>query len=431
MRQGKRWQRAAAAAGLIDAAGAPQPTIFAQMSALALRHQAVNLGQGFPDTDGPDEIKSLVKQAIDEGRNQYPPGAGIPELRAAIAAHQARRYGLSVDPDTEVVVTAGATEAIAASILALVDAGDEVITFEPFYDSYPAVIAMAGGVHVPVPLARTGSRFAVDFTALAAAVTARTTMIVLNSPHNPTGMVFTAAELAGLAEFAARHDLIVVTDEVYEHLVFDDAHHTPIASLPGMAERTLTISSAGKTFSFTGWKTGWVHGPAPLVAAVQAIRQFLTFTPAAPFQPALAWALGRDEFPAALAASLATRRDKLCDGLRGAGFEVFVPEGTYFVVADAAPLGYEDADALARELPARIGVATVPVSALCRARTNAPVEPTPPSVEHTPPLVEPTPPLVEPVETPAPFRSLLRFTFVKHEATIAEAVRRLAALTPR
>nr|WP_142120868.1 aminotransferase class I/II-fold pyridoxal phosphate-dependent enzyme [Rarobacter faecitabidus] len=406
---GQRWQRVAAAAGLLSPSGDPQPTIFAQMSALANATGAINLGQGFPDTDGPDEVKDLVKRAIDDGRNQYPPATGVPALREAIAEHQGRRYGLALDPATQVIVSAGATEAIAAAVIALVEPGDEVITFEPYYDSYPAVIAMASGVHVAVPLtlrpARADEpgtdgalRFAIDFAALERAATARSRVLLLNSPHNPTGMVLTPDELMRLADFAARHDLLVITDEVYEHLVFGAAKHLPIASLPGMFERTLTVSSAGKTMSFTGWKVGWVTGPADLVGAVQTVRQFTTFAGGAPFQPAIAWGLGRDEFPAALAASLEHRRDVLSAGLQEAGFSVIEPDGTYFIVADGAPLGFADGDELARSLPALAGVAAIPVSALCR-----------------------------PGDSDGPFRSLLRFTFVKDETTIDEAVNRLIA----
>ncbi|MFF9806452.1 aminotransferase class I/II-fold pyridoxal phosphate-dependent enzyme [Streptomyces coeruleorubidus] len=241
-------------------------TIFAEMSALALSTGAINLGQGFPDTDGPEEVREAAVRALRDGLgNQYPPGPGVPELRTAVAAHQQRRYGLSCDPDREVLVTAGATEAIAASLLALVEPGDEVIALEPYYDSYAACIAMAGGRRVPVTLRADveEGRFRLDLDELRDAVTDRTRLLLINTPHNPTGTVLTRAELAAIAELAVERDLLVVTDEVYEHLVFDDAEHVPLATFPGMRERTVTISSAGKTFSFTGWKVGWVKAFSP------------------------------------------------------------------------------------------------------------------------------------------------------------------------
>ena len=336
-------------------------TIFAEMTALAAEHGAVNLGQGFPDTDGPPEMLAAAKAAIDGGRNQYPPGPGVPELLDAVAAHQDRFYGLRVDPRSEVLVTVGATEAIAATILALCEVGDEVVTFEPYYDSYAASIALAGAVRRTSVLRFPG--FAVDEESLRAAFSARTRMVLLNTPHNPTGKVFTRAELDLICSLAREYDAWVVTDEVYEHLVFGDATHVPVATLPGMRERTLTISSAGKTFSATGWKVGWVSGPAEAVAAVRAVKQFLTFVGSGPFQPAVAVALGLgDEVYAAFAASLQAKRDLLVAGLRDAGLRVSVPAGTYFVVADAAPLGAVDALAFCRELPKRAGVVGVPVS---------------------------------------------------------------------
>ncbi|HEX5428942.1 MAG TPA: pyridoxal phosphate-dependent aminotransferase [Pedococcus sp.] len=336
-------------------------TIFAEMTALATEHGAVNLGQGFPDTDGPPEMLAAAKAAIDGGRNQYPPGPGVPELLDAVAAHQKRFYDLEVDPGREVLVTVGATEAIAATILALCEVGDEVVTFEPYYDSYAASIALAGAVRRTSVLRFPD--FAVDEDSLRAAFSPRTRMVLLNTPHNPTGKVFTRAELDLICTLAREHDAWVVTDEVYEHLVFGDATHLPVATLPGMRERTLTISSAGKTFSATGWKVGWVSGPAEAVAAVRAVKQFLTFVGSGPFQPAVAVALGLgDDVYAAFAASLEAKRDLLVAGLRSAGLSVSVPAGTYFVVADAAPLGAVDALAFCRELPKRAGVAGVPVS---------------------------------------------------------------------
>jgi N-succinyldiaminopimelate aminotransferase len=334
-------------------------TIFAEMSALALATGSVNLGQGFPDTDGPPQIAQAAAAAILGGRgNQYPPGPGIPELRRAIADHQRRFYGLSFDPDTEVLVTAGATEAVAAALIALVEPGDEVIAFEPYYDSYAACVAMAGGIRVPVTLR--APAFRPDLAALRAAITPRTRLILLNSPHNPTGSVFTRAELAGIAGLAREHDLLVVTDEVYEHLVFD-GEHVPIGSLPGMRERTVSISSAGKTFSFTGWKIGWVTGMAELVAAVRTVKQFLTYVSGGPFQYAIAEALRMpDAYYAGISADLRGKRDLLCAGLSRAGFEVYPPQGTYFVTTDIRQLGMADGVEFCRELPHRAGVVAIP-----------------------------------------------------------------------
>jgi N-succinyldiaminopimelate aminotransferase len=333
-------------------------TVFAEMSALALETGAVNLGQGFPDTDGPLEVSDAAVRAIREGVNQYPPGPGIPDLRAAISEHQQRFYGLAVDPATEVVVTTGATEAVAAALLGLVDPGDEVVVLEPFYDSYTACIAMAGAVRVPVTLRAPDFRLDVD--RLRAAVTGRTRLILLNSPHNPTGTVLSDGELAAVAEVAIEHDLVVVTDEVYEHMTYD-APHRPLATLPGMAERTLTISSAGKTFSFTGWKVGWACGPAHLVRAVLMVKQFLTFVSGAPFQPAVAVGLRLpDAYFDGLREALRGKRDRLVDGLRGVGLEAYVPQGSYFVTADIRPLGYTDGVTFCRELPHRAGVVAIP-----------------------------------------------------------------------
>lgn len=336
-------------------------TIFAEMTALATEHGAVNLGQGFPDTDGPREMLEAAKAAIDGGRNQYPPGPGVPELLAAVADHQARFYGLTVDPRSEVLVTVGATEAIAATILALCEPGDEVVTFEPYYDSYAASIALAGAVRRTSVLRFPD--FSVDEESLRAAFSARTRMVLLNTPHNPTGKVFSRAELDLICSLAREFDAWVVTDEVYEHLVFGAAEHVPVATLPGMWERTLSISSAGKTFSATGWKVGWVTGPPAAVAAVRAVKQFLTFVGSGPFQPAVAVALGLDDqVYAGLSSSLEAKRDLLVAGLQSAGLEVSVPDGTYFVIADAAPLGAVDALTFCRELPGRAGVVGVPVS---------------------------------------------------------------------
>jgi len=403
-----RWESVAHAAGLLDADGTARPTIFAEMSALAAATGAINLGQGFPDVDGPASVARAAADAVAAGANQYPPGPGIPELRRAIGAHQARHYGLHPDPDTEVLVTAGATEAHAATVLALVGPGDEVLTLEPFYDAYAAVIALAGATHTTAPLRATPAGFRLDTEALAAAFTDRTRLVLLNTPHNPTGAVLTLDELAVVARLATAHDAVVVTDEGYEHLTLAGPdgvrpRHVPIATLSEMADRTLTISSAGKTLSFTGWKIGWVTGPAALVTAVRTVKQFLTYVSGAPFQPAVAFALGDDDVAAwveALADSLAARRDLLCDGLRAAGFAVVPPQGTYFVLADAAPLGYDDGAALCRDLPRLCGVVGVPVRAFTRPGSA----------------------------TDDALRSWVRFTFVKREDVLAEAVMRLAAL---
>lgn len=334
-------------------------TIFAEMSTLAVRTGAVNLGQGFPDTDGPASIIDAAADAMRQGHNQYAPGIGIPVLRQAIAAHQSRWYGLQVDSDTEVAVTTGATEAIAAALLGLVDPGDEVIVLEPYYDSYVAGIQLAGGVRRPVTLRAPDFRLPVD--ELRAAVTARTTAILLNSPHNPTGMVLNASELAAIAALAIEHDLTVISDEVYEHLVFDGLIHTPLSTLPGMAERTLTISSSGKTFSLTGWKIGWATGPAPLVRAMMTAKQFMTYTSGTPFQPAIAHALGLgSDYFSAFNHAMTDQRNLLCDGLSDIGFDVFVPEGTYFVTTDIRPLGFDDGVEFCRLLPERAGVVAIP-----------------------------------------------------------------------
>ncbi|WP_028050991.1 pyridoxal phosphate-dependent aminotransferase [Cellulomonas sp. URHD0024] len=403
-----RWQAVARATGLLGADGVPRATVFAEMSALAARTGAVNLGQGFPDVDGPESVARAAADAILGGANQYPPGPGIAELREAIAAHQLEHYALRWDPDTEVLVTAGATEALAAAVLALVRPGDEVLTLEPFYDSYAAVIAMAGATHTTAPLQAGDDGFRLDLDALAAAFTDRTRLLLVNTPHNPTGTVLTRAELEAIARLAQAHDAIVLTDEVYEHLLLrDDAGvrptHVPIATLPGMAERTLTVSSAGKTFSFTGWKIGWVTGPERLVTAVRTVKQFLTYVSGAPFQPAIAFALRDPEVAAwvdELADSLSRRRDLLCTGLLDAGFTVVRPQGTYFVLADAAPLGYADGTALCRDLPGLAGVVGVPVSAFTHSRSR---------VDEA-------------------LRSWVRFTFVKRDDVLEEAVRRLRRL---
>ncbi|WP_277454983.1 pyridoxal phosphate-dependent aminotransferase [Janibacter sp. DB-40] len=371
-------------------------TVFSKMSALARQHDAVNLGQGFPDTDGPDEVLEAARRAITAGHNQYPPAQGVPTLRSAIADHQRERYGIDLDPGSQVLVTSGATEAIASALLALVEAGDEVVTFEPYYDSYAAGISLAGGVQRSVPLTFPDLGF--DRERLAAAFSERTRVVLINTPHNPLGKVFTREELTVIADLAREHDAWVVSDEVYEHMTYAGAVHVPIASLPGMAERTLTIGSAGKAFSVTGWKVGWISGPEPLVTAVTTVKQYLTFTTASPLQHAVAEALRLG--PGVLeemASSLAARRDLLVEGLTAAGFEVAVPQGTYFVVADAAPLGVTDAVEWCLQLPEKVGVVGVPVSVFCSS----------------------------PDETTA---SLVRFAFCKQEDKLREACRRLAAM---
>ena len=376
-------------------------TIFAEMSALALRTGAINLGQGFPDTDGPPSLLADAAANITGGVNQYPPGLGVASLRTAVAEHQRRFHGLDVDPD-DVLITTGATEAIAAAVLALCEVGDEVVLFEPYYDSYAATVALAGATLRPValrPLLDPDQQvgFGFDPAELRAAFSPRTKVVLVNTPHNPTGAVFTAGQLAGIGALATEFDAVVVADEVYEHMVFDGGRHVPMASLPGMAPRTLTISSAGKTFSVTGWKVGWVHGPHELVAAVRAAKQFLTYVSGAPFQPAIATALGLpDAFYLDLATNLQRKRDLLSDGLRAAGFTVFPSAGTYFVVTDVAALGVADGAAFCWRLPELVGVAAVPVSVFCA--------------------------------DPELGATLVRFAFCKRDEVLTEAVSRLADL---
>ncbi len=371
-------------------------TIFAEMSALAVATDSINLGQGFPDADGPEEIADAAIAAIRAGHNQYPPGMGIPELRSAVAGHQDHWYGLAYDADSEVLVTAGATEAIAATLLALCESGDQVVMFEPYYDSYAACVAMAGATRKVVTL-RTPD-YAFDPGELRQAIGPRTKAILFNSPHNPTGKVFDRAELELIANLCIEHDLIAITDEVYEHLTYDGAEHIPLATLPGMRDRTVTISSAGKTFSFTGWKIGWVCASPDLVAAVRTAKQFLTYASGTPFQHAIAVGLANlpDSYYRDFAADLSGRRDLLIHGLQAAGFETFTPRGTYFVTADLRPLGATDGLAFCRALPERCGVVAVPNVVF--------------------------------YDTKEAGTSLVRFTFCKRPAVLAEAVARLGTL---
>ncbi|MFJ3381259.1 aminotransferase class I/II-fold pyridoxal phosphate-dependent enzyme [Curtobacterium sp. NPDC090217] len=397
MRHSGPWLRAAEGAMLLGPDGTPAPTVFAEMSALAASTGAINLGQGFPDEDGPAEVLDAAVRAIRDGVNQYPPGRGTPDLRQAIAEHQQRWYGLDVDPDRAVLVTAGATEALAATLLALVEPGDEVITFEPFYDAYGALIGLAGGTHVTVPL--TAPDFLPDEDTLRAAFSDRTRAVLVNTPHNPTGRVLPTEVLQTIVELAERYDAVIVTDEVYEHLTFD-VPHVPIATLDGARDRTVTISSAGKTFSTTGWKIGWLTAPPALVDAITSVKQFLTFVNGAPFQPAVAAGLRLpDAVFAGIAADLSAKHGVLASGLTAAGFDVMRPDGGYFVIADTAPLGYDDARAFCMELPALAGVVGVPVSAFVRP------------------------------DRAAGYRSLVRFAFCKRRGVLEDAAERLAGFS--
>ena len=371
-------------------------TIFAEMTSLAAATNSINLGQGFPDTDGPRVVLDAAIEGINTGHNQYPPGLGMPVLRHAIVEHQQRFYGLSYDPDTEVLVTAGATEALAGALLGLLDTGDEVVLFEPMYDSYQACIALAGATARPVTLRPPNYGFDVD--ELRAAITPKTKLLLINTPHNPTGKVLDRAEMLALADLAIEHDLIVITDEVYEHLLFDGAEHVAMATLPGMRERTLSISSGGKTFNTTGWKIGWVCGPAELVTAARTAKQFLTFVNGGPFQPAIAVGLGLpDAYFVELAADLQAKRDRLLPGLVAAGFDVYPTSGTYFVTVDIRPVRADgDGMALCRELPHRCGVVAIPNEVFYANRHKG--------------------------------RHLVRFAFCKRLDVLDEAVARLARL---
>ena len=376
-------------------------TIFAEMTALAVRTGAINLGQGFPDTDGPAAMLEAAREAIAGGLNQYPPGPGMPVLREAIAADRAARYGQRFDPDSEVLVTVGATEAISATLLGLVEPGQEVVLIEPYYDSYAAAVALAGGVRRTVPLVADGTGYALDVDALRAAVGPHTRMIVVNTPHNPTGTVLSDAELAAIAAVAVENDVLVLSDEVYEHLLFDGRTHAPLGMLPGMAERTVTVSSAAKTFAVTGWKTGWACGPAELVDAVRAAKQFMSFVAGGPFQPAVAYGLTHEiPWVTAQRKELQRKRDLLSSALSEAGFGVRESAGTYFVCADISPLTTStDALSFCRELPERIGVAAVPVSVFA---------------DHK-----------------EPWNQLVRFAFCKRDEVLTEAAVRLHGLAGR
>ena len=375
--------------------------VFAAMSALAAEVGAVNLGQGFPDEDGPPAMLEAARQAIADGVNQYPPGPGIAPLRQAIAGQRRRRYQMDFDPDTEVLVTVGASEAIAAAVLGLVEPGSEVLLIEPFFDTYSPVIAMAGSRRVSVPLVRDGRGFALDVDAVRAAITRATRALIVNSPHNPTGMVLSDEDIRALAELAVETDLMVISDEVYEHLVFDGTRHLPISTYPGMAERTVTISSAAKMFNCTGWKIGWACGPADLIAGVRAAKQYLSYVGGAPFQPAVAYALdNEDAWVESLRQSLEAKRDKLAAALTGIGFEVHASSGTYFLCADPRPLGFADSASFCAELPRRSGVAAIPMSAFCDP---------------------------EPAHVGA-WNHLVRFAFCKRHETLDEAIRRLETL---
>ncbi|WP_125616350.1 aminotransferase class I/II-fold pyridoxal phosphate-dependent enzyme [Specibacter cremeus] len=390
------WQRTAAGANLLGPDGSLGVTIFEEMTTLAARHGAINLGQGFPDEDGPAAISRIARDAIAAGDNQYAPGKGILDLRRAVAEHQERFYGLTPDPETEIIISTGATEAIAAAILSLTGPGDEVLTFEPFYDAYGAMIGLSGATHTTAALL--APDFMPDLGTLEHSFSERTRMVIVNNPHNPTGAVFPPEVLREVVRLATKYDALILTDEVYEHLTFGVAH-TPVATMPGAAERTLTISSAGKTFSFTGWKIGWLSGPAELVAAARTVKQFLSYSSGTPFQTAIAHALRmEDAFFTDAAATLQRKRDILADGLRAAGMEVYTPQGTYFINADTSPLGFTDSLALARRLPELVGVAAIPVPVFCHAE----------GAERT--------------------KSLLRFAFCKKVELLERAAGQLATL---
>ena len=388
------WQRTAAGAGLLGADGRLAPTIFAEMTALAATTGALNLGQGYPDEDGPRAVLDAAKHAIDHGRNQYGPGKGAPELIDAIIEHQRRFYGIGLGRG-DVLITAGATEALASTMLAYLQPGDEVVVFEPYYDAYAAVAALAGAVLVPVPLV--APDFQPDPDRLRRATSPRTRMILVNSPHNPTGSVFSEEAVRHIVRVAERRDAIIVTDEVYEHLVYDE-RHVPVATFGAARDRLVSISSAGKTFSVTGWKVGWIMSTPERIAQITAVKQYLTFVNGAPFQPAVAVGLRLpDEHFDTIAQSFARKRDILTRGLRKAGFAVNDAMAGYFVLADAAPLGIDDASALARRLPELVGVVGVPLAAFARPSRRD-------------------------------LRSTMRFAFCKSDDTLHRAAAQLASL---
>jgi N-succinyldiaminopimelate aminotransferase len=371
-------------------------TIFAEMTALAQRTGALNLGQGFPDADGPAEMLEAARQAIADGVNQYPPVDGLPALRAAVAGQRLARYGTEYDPAGEIMVTFGATEAMTAGLVALCEPGDEVVLFEPYYDSYAAALAVAGARRRVVTLRPAGDGFAFDPDELRRAVSGRTRAIVLNSPHNPTGKVFGRAELETIAELCHEHDLIAVTDEVYEYLTYDGTEHISLAGLPGMRDRTMAISSAGKTFSVTGWKVGWLCAPRPLVDAARTVKQYLTFAGGGAFQAAVAAALpAPDAWIGELRSDLRRRRDLLSGALADADVKAYSAQGTYFLQIDVRSFGYDDADLFCRELPGRAGVVAVPSTAFYDSKEVG--------------------------------RHLARLAFCKSEPVIAEAAARLAS----
>ncbi|MEX0592204.1 MAG: aminotransferase class I/II-fold pyridoxal phosphate-dependent enzyme [Nitriliruptoraceae bacterium] len=375
-------------------------SIFTEMTALAAQHNAINLGQGFPDESPPEAVVAAAKAALDAGHHQYAPGPGLPALREAVAGHQSRYYDLDYDPDTEVTVTFGATEAIAAAVLALCEVGDEVIVFEPAYDAYPALVGFAGGIQKRVTLnppdfTSDDPRWRLDVDRLEAAITPRTRVLLLNEPHNPTGMMLDDESLDAIARLCVQHDLIAITDEVYEHLTYGRVHR-PLATREGMRERTVTASGAGKTFSCTGWKIGWACAPPPLTNAIRVTKQFLSFSGGTPLQHAVAFALNESaSYVGTVAEIHLRRRDLLAEGLRSAGLPVSTSDGTYFLTADLRAWGHDDASEFCRMAPELLGVAAVPVAAF--------------------------------VAEPAAMRSIVRFAYCKPDDVIAEGVRRLQA----
>ena len=370
-------------------------TVFTEITELANKHGAINLGQGFPSFEGPEWVKDAARAAMYDGKNQYTRSWGVGELVDAIAAKFTTQTGLALDPMDNVTITSGCTEAIAASVLGLVNPGDEVVLIEPYYDSYPAVVAMAGGIARYVTLR--APDFRLDLDELASVCSDRTRLIIVNSPHNPTGRVFDRGELEGIAEICNRHDIVALSDEVYEHMVFDESEHVSLASIDGMWERTLTLSSLGKTFAFTGWKIGWAIGPTDLTYAVRTAHQFITFTTAAPLQYGAAAALGApDAYYEELHDAYVERRTVLADGLAAVGFEVYRPQGTYFMLADHTAFGQPDDVSFVKWLISQVGVAAIPPSAFYATEGEG--------------------------------RNLVRFAFCKDVALLEAAIDRLGAL---